>query len=265
MTVNNLLYVLDEIAPFETAEKWDNVGLLVGSKNNKVGEIFTSLDISLDLVRQLPENSTLITHHPLIFKAISVIDTDSYNGAIINLLLEKKINYISMHTNFDKAVLNEFFICDVLEVDYSLVSDTQNSFLKTFTFDNSLSIEDLVKDTADKMNAPIEHLKFINAGNKISKVGVCTGSGSSLLKDAIQEGCDVLMTGDITHHVAMEALDLGISLIDITHYYSENCFASAIKEELEQFNSFQDIDCSILFDESIMITTLDSKNPFSTL
>ncbi|NLV16550.1 MAG: Nif3-like dinuclear metal center hexameric protein [Syntrophomonadaceae bacterium] len=59
------------------------------------------------------------------------------------------------------------------------------------------------------------------AGNhsdrKIKKVGIAAGAGSSMIKIAGQESCDVLITGDIKYHEAQEALEKGLSLIDAGH------------------------------------------------
>lgn len=54
----------------------------------------------------------------------------------------------------------------------------------------------------------------------IQKVAVCGGSGSFLLRQAIQAGADVLITGDFKYHEFFEA-DNQIIIADIGHYESE--------------------------------------------
>jgi putative NIF3 family GTP cyclohydrolase 1 type 2 len=39
--------------------------------------------------------------------------------------------------------------------------------------------------------------------------------------DAIAAGADVLVTGDVRHHVALDALELGLALVDAGHHATE--------------------------------------------
>ncbi len=55
---------------------------------------------------------------------------------------------------------------------------------------------------------------------KIKRVAVCGGSGSFLIKDAINERADVFITADINYHHFYDA-ENKILLIDIGHYESE--------------------------------------------
>lgn len=57
-------------------------------------------------------------------------------------------------------------------------------------------------------------------GKKISRVAVCGGSGSFLLKDAIRAGADIFITGDFKYHQFFDA-DGRIIIADIGHYESE--------------------------------------------
>ena len=56
---------------------------------------------------------------------------------------------------------------------------------------------------------------------QVSKVAVCGGSGGDLVTLAHYSGADVLVTGDVGHHAALEAAGLGLSLVDPGHYASE--------------------------------------------
>ncbi|MFY0605398.1 MAG: Nif3-like dinuclear metal center hexameric protein [Cyclobacteriaceae bacterium] len=54
----------------------------------------------------------------------------------------------------------------------------------------------------------------------VSKIAVCGGSGSFLLKAAIQQQADIFITGDFKYHEFFEA-DNKIVIADIGHYESE--------------------------------------------
>ncbi len=53
------------------------------------------------------------------------------------------------------------------------------------------------------------------------RVAVCPGAGESRIAAAAAAGCDVLVSGDISHHRVVEANDRGLSIIDVGHAASE--------------------------------------------
>ncbi|SRR6266568_116993 len=66
----------------------------------------------------------------------------------------------------------------------------------------------------------------------ISKVALCSGSGASLLHEAVRAGADLLVTGDVKYHEARDAEDLGIALIDAGHFPTEIIMVNEIAERL---------------------------------
>lgn len=52
-------------------------------------------------------------------------------------------------------------------------------------------------------------------------VAVAPGAGESRITPAAAAGCDVLVTGDVSHHRMVEANDRGLSIIDVGHAASE--------------------------------------------
>lgn len=55
----------------------------------------------------------------------------------------------------------------------------------------------------------------------VRRVAVCGGAGESLIEEALRAGADVYVTGDLRHHVALDAMTLGLALIDAGHYPME--------------------------------------------
>lgn len=78
-------------------------------------------------------------------------------------------------------------------------------------------------------------LRYVGDPNaRISKVALCSGSGASLLRDAVRSGADVLVTGDVKYHEAREAEDCGLALIDAGHYPTEIIMVHEIAERLDR-------------------------------
>jgi dinuclear metal center YbgI/SA1388 family protein len=82
----------------------------------------------------------------------------------------------------------------------------------------------------------IRHTSLV--GRKIKKVALCGGSGSFLLRDAMNAGADIFVTGDFKYHQFFDA-EGKIIIADIGHYESEQ-FTSEIFETLlkEKFPTF---------------------------
>ncbi len=240
MKVKEIYQFLDNLSPFELQESWDNSGLLVGDFENEIEKIYISLDLDLELVDEIENNSLIITHHPLIFKPLKSLVPISYSQKIGIKLIQKNITLISMHTNFDKTHLNKYVMSEVLgfreynEDGFILSSECD------FEFDEFVN---LIKDKLD-----IKTTNVVKCHNKIKSFSLTTGSGMSLLNEI---KTDIFLTGDIKYHEAMEAKARNISLIDITHYESEKFFVNALYKELNEFQKFAII--------------RNSKNPFKRL
>lgn len=96
---------LEKWAPKSLAYDWDNVGLQVGSTNQKVNNILVTLDVLNNTVDEaIDQNIDLIVaHHPLLFKPLNQIDFSTPKGNIIQKLIKNNISVYASHTNLDIA------------------------------------------------------------------------------------------------------------------------------------------------------------------
>ena len=92
----------------------------------------------------------------------------------------------------------------------------------------------------------------------VNKVAVCTGSGSSLIRNFFDSGSQVYISGDFRYHEAKEILAANLGLIDIGHFASEHLIIEVLAERLT----------SILTDTGLVVT-VDAyrleKDPFVIL
>ncbi|MEQ8324175.1 MAG: Nif3-like dinuclear metal center hexameric protein [Vicingaceae bacterium] len=82
-------------------------------------------------------------------------------------------------------------------------------------------------------------IKYTSCDQKfISKVAICGGSGSFLIKDALKAGADAFVTGDIKYHDFFEA-DSKMMLTDIGHFESEQFTTDLLVDVLSKnFTTF---------------------------
>ncbi len=238
MKIDEILGILDEIAPFELQEEWDNSGLIVGSKEDTFSKVYLSLDVDSELVESLDENSLLITHHPLIFKGLKQINFSKYPANIINKIIKKHISLISMHTNYDKTHLNRYVAQKVL--GYKVIKCEE--FVCYFEVEDKFDI--FAKNIQTKLKLPV--LKIVKGKDFVKKAAITTGSGAELL-NVVEADC--FLTGDIKYHQAYEAKENGLSMIEIGHFESEIYFADSLSENLKKFD--------------IQAIIANSKNPFT--
>ncbi len=76
-------------------------------------------------------------------------------------------------------------------------------------------------------------LRYVGDGQKaVRKIALCGGSGASLISEAIRQGADVLVTGDIKYHEAQIARDAGLGLIDAGHFATERIMVPGLRGAL---------------------------------
>jgi len=236
MKCNEITKILEQLAPTHLALEWDNVGLLVGCGDSDIKAILLALDVNDDIIEEAVElgANLIITHHPIFLGGVKAITTATPVGKRAIKLIKSDIALYSAHTNLD--------ICEMGTND-TLFSILELADSRTLLDDIGLGkVGDINKTTlaqlaglvAAKLNVPT--LRYIGEGDtQVSTVAICTGAlDKAMIMAAKAKSCDVLISGDIKYHDAHMALDMGISLIDATHYATENIVLESVKKYLEQ-------------------------------
>ncbi len=265
LQVKDILEKLNREAPFKLAEEWDNVGLLVGNKDQEISGIIAGLDPTTSLIDEAVSKNcnTIITHHPVIFKPLSSIDTAVAEGRLLQKALQHQLCIIGYHTNFDSA--NEG-VSDVLGRKLQLEELTP------------LILSHEAPDTGlgriGSYPQPVEKDVFVNylgsalgleaihmAGRlpeTIQKVAICGGSGSEFAQLAKRSGADVYISAEIKHSTAVWANENDFCIIDGTHYATE-------KPAIEFLvNKLKDIAADAGWQIDILLTETE-KHPFSVI
>jgi dinuclear metal center YbgI/SA1388 family protein len=230
--LQKFLDALGEIAPLDLAEDWDNVGLLMGDRNDVVSRVMTCLTISRLTVEEAMEDRAdlVITHHPCPFKPIGKLTTETPVGRWLWNLARSGISIYSPHTAWDNA---RFGINSQLAelIGLKQISPMKPTKLTGEVFAGLGSgrigffeAKTALMEIAARLRAAIPEVAIAcnDAMEKMcSRVAIVCGSGGSFVRTAAECRADVLLTGEATYHQFLEAEAYGVSLLTIGHFASE--------------------------------------------
>ena len=249
MRCKDIMEILEKHSPTDYACEWDNVGLLVGDKEQEIKRIYIALDATDEVIAQAiaEKADMLITHHPMIFGGMKRIVEEDFIGRRIMRLIENHICYYAMHTNFDvlgmaQLAAERIHLQDakVLEV----TARTQDSEEGIGRY-GMLAQEQTLAECCElvKEQFGLSHVKvFGDMHASIRKAAISPGSGKSMIEPALEAGVELLITGDINHHEGIDAVACGLNIIDAGHYGLEHIFIEYIQQLLQSHT--QDITVS---------------------
>lgn len=237
MRCSEIMAKLEELSPVSYAEKWDNVGLLAGRRDKDVHSVMIALDATSAVVEQAVRMKAdmLLTHHPLLFSPQKKICQEDFIGKRLIRLIRNDINYYAMHTNFDVMGM-----ADAAADELAL----KNREVLFVTYEDEMSKEGLgrsgklpqimsLKECAEYVKR-VFHLERVavygDLDRHVEKMAVLPGSGKDEISFALASGADVYLTGDLSHHVGIDAMEQGLCVIDAGHFGLEQIFMPYMKE-----------------------------------
>lgn len=244
MKCKDIVAHLEKLSPKQYACDWDNVGLLVGRKEKEVKKIMIALDASKDVVEAAVTEQVdmLVTHHPMIFSSLKQINEDDFIAEKVLTLAENGICYYAMHTNFDAAggmaelAAGERFLS--LE-DTSPIEACEEDGVGMGRYGKlpkPMTAEQVCEYVKEKFQISFVMLyqSEENRNRVYERIAVMPGSGKSDKKLVVKNGYDLFLTGDFGHHDGLDAIDMGLTVIDATHYGLEHIFIAYISNYLQK-------------------------------
>lgn len=241
MQIRELIDKLEEKYPFELQEEWDNSGLQVGNPDDELRGVVLSLDLeegAIDKALAESKANLIITHHPYLFNPTKSID---FRDGFYNRLrrcIKNDITVFAFHTNLDIAEggVNDN-LAKILGIrDIKSLEDGKDLGLGRFGYINKQPAYQFLKEVKEKLEAS-GIVVYGNYDKIIEKVGICGGAGSFLIEDAINQHCDLIVTGDVKYHEAMDLSNKGIIIADVGHFASENHIIYKLQREIEEIIS----------------------------
>jgi len=227
-TVADIVHVMDTFAPPQLAMVGDNVGLQIGRMDKPVYRVLIALDAYPEVISEAVASQTdmLVTHHAMLFRPLTRIDTSSARGRALVQVLASDLAVFNAHTNLDIAqggvndVLAKLFGLEDVTILDLLVNDHAGKPQGIGRVGNlaggAATLQQFAEHVRDALG--MRHIRFSGAPKtQIRRVAVLGGSGGKWVNKALQHGADVLVTSDCDHHTVAEAWQDGLAIIDATH------------------------------------------------
>lgn len=244
IAVGDIASTIESFAPCKLQESYDNAGLQVGDPSMPVSGVLLCLDVNEAVLREAKQRrcNMVISHHPLLFGGIMQVTPCNERGRIIIEAVKEGIALYAAHTNLDRTWEGvSYEMARILGLkDISVLCPDPRGALRGLGIVGdieptpALSFLRRVKDTFN-----VDCLRYSRTFPKLTlrRVAVCGGAGASLIRNAIDSGADVMLTGDLKYHDYTSYSDR-ILLADIGHYESELCskkiFARILREKFPE-------------------------------
>jgi len=222
---------MNVLCPPHLAFDGDNVGLLVGDSQKEVSKVLITLDVDERVVSEAKKvgADAIISHHPLMFRGTKrLTDSTSMERALVSLI-KNDICLFSAHTNLDcvKGGLNDYLaqklglkntsVIDVVDVTAGI----EHGFGRIGSVDDGITLSDMLSVCTSELGTPF--VKYVgDPDTKIKTVAVNCGAGVDVIDYCLNNGVDLLITGDVKYNPARDCLENGMALIDAGHYETEH-------------------------------------------
>jgi dinuclear metal center YbgI/SA1388 family protein len=253
ISLHEIMTAMQCIAPLETAEPWDNVGLLLGSPDASIHRLMTCLTLTAEAIQEAVAKraEAVIVHHPLPFKPLNRLVTTQPAGAALWQLAQAGIAVYSPHTAWDNAHhginhqlagflgLQEVVPLgngDRLPRDVHRLASIQTQLSgvgRLGRLPKPLLLAEITVQLKNQLPG-VRPLANLPSPARHQRVAIVCGSGGSLVELVAKSGADLMITGEATYHQALEAQAVVLTRLVIGHYASERFAMDWLAQELQR-------------------------------
>ena len=241
MKIKEVLCALEQFAPLPLQESWDNAGLQVGLTETEVSGALLCLDVNEKILDEAIQKgcNLVVSHHPLLFRGLKTISDLTDVQRTVRKAIQRDICVISMHTNMDNAkggvnfrIAQKLGLQNVQFFAAKQVNGLEAGSGVIGEFAEPMAADDfviLVKKTFGVECAQCNEL----LRRPVKRVAICGGAGDFLLDEALKNGADAFITGEMHYHQYF-GYEQQIQICVIGHYQSEQFTTEVFQEIIQQ-------------------------------
>ena len=216
ITVRGIEQFLYDWAPPDTAESWDNVGLLVGRPDRPVRRVLVALDVTPAVAAEAAELGAdlIVAHHP-----------------VMNVRWhEREMQTLRDDTRLDAA---EGGVNDCLAQKLGLsgtIPLNEQKIGRIGTLSCEIPLEQFLHDVVKSLSC--RGLRYRDGGRPVHRVAVGGGACGEYIPHALAQGCDTFVTSDLRYNDFLDTR--GLNLIDAGHFPTEDVVCPEVVHRLQK-------------------------------
>ena len=245
MKAKQVLDALEQYAPLPLQDGFDNAGLQIGlTEEQEVTGALLCLDVTEAIVDEAEREgcNLIVAHHPLLFHGLKSITGKNYVERCVIKAIQKGIGIYAAHTNLDNAeggvnyrIAEKIGLTGLSFLDAKATAVPAGSGVV-----GELPVAEDEEDFLKRLKTLfgikcIRHNRLCS--RKIRRVALCGGAGGFLLPNAIAQGADAFLTGEMRYHDYF-GHDDELLIAEMGHYESEqytiDIFAEVLKERFPE-------------------------------
>ncbi len=241
MKLQDIIHVVENIAPPHFAAAWDNGGMQVAAHCDTITCLALCLDPTPASIKSALHKGAqcIISHHPLLMQGRLPSALDDYHQ-VLSTLFAHQVPLYAAHTALDINPLGPVgWLARALALTESTVLDpvskgkeeTLYGYGIVGNLPHTLDYDVFLQTLGQYI--PLDTATVCGViPSTITRVAYCPGSGASLVKAAHAHNAHIFITGDVKYHSALESplcmWDVGhhsleeIMMLHFTHTLREN-------------------------------------------
>jgi len=228
MQIQDIINVLEAVAPPYLQESYDNAGLITGDPAAALSGVLFCLDSTEAVVAEARQKgcNLVVAHHPIVFRGLKRLNGATYVERTVMQAIRDDVALYAIHTNLD----------NVHQQGVNAKIAEKIGLRDTRILAPKPGLTDIGAGLVGELETPmpesdfLQHVKTVLRsgcvrhtalrGNPVRRVAVCGGSGSFLLPDALRAGADAFVTADFKYHEFFDAEGRTV-IADVGHFESE--------------------------------------------
>jgi dinuclear metal center YbgI/SA1388 family protein len=239
MKLQNVIQSLEDIAPLDLAEEWDNVGLLINPlRQRNVKKILLTIDLTEAVADEAITGKAdlIIAYHPILFQGVQQLDANEAYDRTVMKLIQKNIAVYSPHTALDAVIggVNDWLVDGVGEGEVSVLHPIEHSDAgqgRLVELKRPVKLKTLAGRIKQYLGLKTVRLASAADNASIKTVALCAGAGSGAFA-GIEADC--YLTGEMSHHGILAATQNGSHVILCEHTNTERGYLPLFRNILRK-------------------------------
>ena len=226
MKLQNVIQQLEQIAPLDLAEEWDNVGLLINPlKPKNVRKILLTIDLTEAVADEAVAGKVdlIVAYHPILFSPANRLNADNAYDRTVMKLIQKNVAVYSPHTALDAVIggVNDWLADGAGDGDISVLHPIDGSDAgqgRLVELKRPVKLKTLAQRIKKHLGLKTVRLATAVEDTPIATVALCAGAGTGAFQGV---EADCYLTGEMSHHNVLAATLSGSHVILCEHTNTE--------------------------------------------